>query len=131
MDCIITSYTRAYYYFAHRISDSPSPVNRPSAIATLPITFDDAIALCIGKDAIALVVEVENAIALWIGKNAIALLWKGRMRSRFVLEKMRFTWFVLFASHAVPEMNGDNFKYDEITIPKTHTYAESHNLFRR
>ncbi|MBD1905515.1 hypothetical protein NDI37_25180 [Funiculus sociatus GB2-A5] len=45
MDCIITSYTRAYYYFAHRISDSPSPVNRPSAIATLPITFDDAIAL--------------------------------------------------------------------------------------
>ncbi|MBD1905517.1 hypothetical protein NDI37_25195 [Funiculus sociatus GB2-A5] len=35
---------------------------------------EDAIALCIGKDAIALVVEVENAITLVV---------LGRMRSRF------------------------------------------------
>ncbi|MBD1832569.1 hypothetical protein H6F61_07635 [Cyanobacteria bacterium FACHB-472] len=98
MDCIITSYTRAYYYFAHRISDSPSPVNRPSAIATLPITFDDVIALlmlgrmrsrcCCGRercdralsweecDRVA-AVEGKDAIALCLGKNAIALLVLG------------------------------------------------------
>jgi hypothetical protein len=93
VDCIITSYTRAYYYFAHRISDSPSPVNRPSAIATLPITFDDAIALLwVGEgcdralyweecdralyweECDRAVVEGKDAIALCAGEDALYLV---------------------------------------------------------
>ncbi|MEW5856455.1 MAG: hypothetical protein AB1861_03615 [Cyanobacteriota bacterium] len=57
-----------------------------------------------------------------VAENAIALV---------VLGRMRFTGFALFAAHTMPKMNWDYFEYDEITIPRSHTDAESHHLFRR